>query len=379
VGGPLADVALEEALHRPHPPWFSLASPWYVFQSATAWGPASFWPALLASFLLSLIFFGCACVFVPRTWKDKTKSRGNAVRGYEWKYGSERRREAFRRKVIDHDPVAWLSLRERWQSVAIWILATFVAGGSLLLYCLGSDSEAWMAASYIIRLVSLALYIAVASQACRFFVDAGRNGLIELLLSSPLNEKEIVNGHARALVRQFGWPVLLITATGILVGILRRDAMVGASGQAFPLSILLSVLSGVTTLGNLIALAWYSMWLGMSSRNANLATLKALCFAQILPMMVISFGSSMLVMLIMIPQMIKSGGSAASSMGLWIQSLMLITNSTLSLVKDFAFWRWSRNKLYTSFRITAARGTEPARPAIPPLLQPAPAPPIITR
>jgi len=110
-----------------------------------------------------------------------------------------------------------------------------------------------------------------------------------------------------------------------------------------------------------------------------LGMLKALCFAQILPMMVISFGGSMLVMLIMIPQMIKSGGSAASSMGLWIQSLMLITNSTLSLVKDYAFWRWSRKKLYTSFRTTAARGTEPARPAIPPLLQPAPAPPIITR
>ena len=54
------------------------------------------------------------------------------------------------------------------------------------------------------------LYLWAASQACRFFVEARRSGLLELLVTAPLNDRQIVHGQWRALLRLFGLPVALL-------------------------------------------------------------------------------------------------------------------------------------------------------------------------
>ena len=64
--------------------------------------------------------------------------------------------------------------------------------------------------NWIGGLFILILYLWAASQACRFFVEARRSGLLELLLATPLNERQIVAGQWRALLRMFGLPVLLL-------------------------------------------------------------------------------------------------------------------------------------------------------------------------
>jgi hypothetical protein len=43
-------------------------------------------------------------------------------------------------------------------------------------------------------------------------VEARRSGLMELLVVTPLSGKEIVDGQWRALLRMFGWPVVLLLA-----------------------------------------------------------------------------------------------------------------------------------------------------------------------
>ena len=49
------------------------------------------------------------------------------------------------------------------------------------------------------------------------------------------------------------------------------------------------------TLFNLMALGWFGMWMGLTTRTANLATLKTILFVQVIPTLIITFGSGVVV------------------------------------------------------------------------------------
>src|SRR6185503_5651553 len=124
-------------------------------------------------------------------------------------------------------------------------------------------------------------YLGTASQASRFFVDARRSGLIELLLAAPLNGKEIVQGQWRALVRMFALPMILflvvraaeeVLSTQVTWGFMWTTG--GPGWEAMAMAIFTGLLTAVVTGANLIALCWFGMWMGMTSKNANFATLK---------------------------------------------------------------------------------------------------------
>src|SRR5205823_1599024 len=80
----------------------------------------------------------------------------------------------------------------------------------------------------------------------------------------------------------------------------------------------------LATAGNLIALCWFGMWMGMTSRTANLATLKTLLFVQIVPWLVIAFGSSMLIMAVMMPYFMRSNASPATGLS-WMAWYSLLS------------------------------------------------------
>ena len=46
--------------------------------------------------------------------------------------------------------------------------------------------------------------------------------------------------------------------------------------------------AALSTAANLLALCWFGMWMGMTSRSANLATLKTILFVEIIPWFVIA-------------------------------------------------------------------------------------------
>jgi hypothetical protein len=59
--------------------------------------------------------------------------------------------------------------------------------------------------------------------------------------------------------------------------------------------IVVAAAAGLTTVANRMALCWFGMWMGMTSRSANLATLKTILFVQVIPSFVIAFGTNMVV------------------------------------------------------------------------------------
>jgi hypothetical protein len=393
-----------------------------VLKAAGAWGSSDYWGALAVTHFLGWAMLAGACALVPHTWQERKKAGAgnNQAWAYAWRYGGARRRLRLRRKLIGQQPVAWLVCRERWQSLGLWVLAILLVGGfaSVLI---GTDATGiWMVWSWIGGLFCLLLYLWAASQACRFPLEARRSGLLELLLATPLTERQIVAGQWRALVRMFGLPVLLllgvqlatamlsqfgfqriatqaatvtssvvtnqngtVTSRAVVVGGTRaRPGKAGSSAAPAPrrltiptgsnalqvaASMAAAVAAALSTAANLLALCWFGMWMGMTSRSANLATLKTILFVQIIPWFAITFGVGIVAAMAMSGILIRSGPNPLASFVWWPIVSVLLT-AIVAVAKDIGFIVWSRNKLHSSFREEAARSLGQPRFVAPPPL-----------
>jgi hypothetical protein len=153
---------------------------------------------------------------------------------------------------------------------------------------------------------------------------------------------------------------------------------------ALATALLSSGASIAITSANLIALSWFGMWMGMTSKNNNLATLKTIVFVQVIPGLAITFVSALSLPLLIMPLLLKGGLSsnpsswAASKMMIWFPLVSVAVAAALNIAKDIGFVVWARRRLSTSFRDQAARSLSPFRPMRPPLVPPPiAAPPVI--
>jgi len=374
AGGPIVDVCVAGANRNAFRPFMTLASPAYVFVTAGRWSDMAFWSALLTSQATAGLLLSAACALTPRTWQEKaTKTLATRTGwSYWWRYGGEKRRLKLRRKLMDSSPILWLACRERWQSLAAWTMTLLVVG--LFIYALLAQvpTEAWMAWSYLGGGLTLMFYLAVASQAGRFFIEARRSGLVELLSATPLPAPELARSQWRALLRLFALPVALFLGVGLIAGMLSQAAwgglMSGAGGAApgLAFSFATAVSHTVVNAANLIALSWFGMWMGLTSRNANLATLKTLLFVQVIPWFIIVFASSaafgLLMFKFMVPSAVKGTAPNTTNLMLWYPLITTAVTGVLSLGKDVVFAVWARRKLYSDFRERVLTGSSPPRP-----------------
>ncbi len=428
VTGPLVDWGISEWRGVAFQATFSLASPVYVFAIASAWTPAPFWTGLAVNQIVGWGLLGLTSLFLPRAWQEKARS-SNVSRGlaYHWKFGGVKRRTALRRKLLAVNPVLWLTCRERWQAAVLWVICGVTAVTITVTYFLTDDFAVWMGWSFLGGLVTLVLYVVIASQASRFFIYAKRSGLLELLLATPLTAAQIVHGQWRALLRMFAVPIGLYLAAQLLATVMAYGASeefaasmptppappppmtvtnvtssnnttiistttstgvvvakpTGAMRFSFGsgdgpglLATVMMSLGAVVTLGaSLVALWWFGMWMGLTTKNANLATLKTLLFVQIIPWFAISFAVGMLVPMLIIPSLIAGGGGGAPTMVMtWFPLLSSAFTTALALAKDIGFILWSRKRLHAHLRDRAADiSSYILPPAIPQPTVPAPA------
>ena len=402
LGGPIADATFAAVMKRPFQPVCCLTSPAYVLVTASAWGRSPYWEALLLSETISWLALVLACLFVPHTWQERRSTGAGAARswGYRWKYGGARRRERIRRKLLEHQPMAWLACRERWQSLALWAVTVLTAAAFFAVLRRGRPSGAWIAWNYVGGLFTLVLYLWIASQAVRFLIEIRRSGMTELLLVSPISEREIITGQWRSALRMFGIPLVLLLLVQMAAAVLSQvtwhnvakqasaaassavtnqagvstNQVVVSSSSSFvvttrtttgwsPLGTvstrgelilagIVGIATGLATLGNLLALYWFGTWMGLTSRSANLGTLKAILFVQIIPWFVIAFAGTFGVGVLM---MSFSVAGRPGGFFIWWPVLSAAIPAALAIVKDVGFISWARKKLYSSFREQAAQ------------------------
>jgi hypothetical protein len=367
-GGTLADFFVGMAAGQKATRW-SLSSPFYVFTSAKAWSSSSFWPAVGITQVISWLLLGLASLVLPRAWQERPTRRTVATTrwSYAWRYGRPGRRARLRQKLLGRNAVLWLACRDRWQALGLWALAVLALLTFATLLAFNISAGAWVAERSFAVIFTIALYLWVASQSGKFFVEARRSGLIELMLATPLTVREVVQGQGRALLRMFGPPVALVVAVDLVTQFLaggptsQSAAMSrGASPDGFALFVTLvatTAASAILWIADLLAICWFGMWMGMTSKNNNLATLRTILLVQVLPWMGISFVS---LFPLFLPRLLLSGTNAGK-LADWYPLMTAIVPFLLTLGKDLAFLFWARGRLYSAFRTQAIKGVSTGR------------------
>ena len=357
--GPLADALVAAAMQNRFDPLFSLSSPAFLFVAANR---VNFWPSLATNLLIAGWLLVRTCIRLPVLWQEgKPGPAGISGRYARWvKYGTRERRAALRGKWMEVNPVTWLSVRERWHSTFLWLFTSLMAVSFIIVIGGGKmgDVTIW---KFFANAMILALYLGITSQACRFFVDSRRTGLLELLLVTPLSANKIIQGHWRALVQTFALPVTIILAAHMLATLTVNEFM--GMGTATNISgssrIVYWVVSAASTLvvgANLVALCWFGMWTGLKSKTTHQATLRSLLFVLIIPWFAIMFVSGLA-----FPLIAMSGTQGSRMSNPFFPIIVFGGISTLlSLAKDFGFTLWASRRLRAKFR-------EVAMPNLPPV------------
>lgn len=412
---------------------FGMADPAYLFTHAGAYRFPDFWPCLLIQNALAWAFLIAASLRAPRAWQEKSVAASASRPGLanRWRFGGPRLRLKLRRRLLAVDPLLWLALRDRWLPRLIWTLAVIVAllhattlavqfdnivhgtspwtsyssattnsassGGKVVFSSsttYGTNGSSSTAVSYgvsrsttgvalmvligisstVTWLFYLALYLWIASQAARFFVDAVRNGAMELLLVAPVNPAQIIRAQWFGLCRTYWFPVLSIALLRLAGGAL---AAMQTQGQGMDMSAYLfctAIMNVLTTIATLAAVAWYGMWMGLTNNKTSIAVLKTICYVIILPGIALWF--------VRIFAMFGSGFAGLANYPGMMLLLPALLTGVLVLCKDGFFIWLARRNFRARFRdeITRDRSAPKRPPAYippPPVMTPPPLPPLI--
>ena len=178
----------------------------------------------------------------------------------------------------------------------------------------------------------------VATEVSRQLAEDRQRGALELLLSTPLSVRDILQGHLLALRRQFQWPVVVVLSLFVLFMLAGLRDIYGERG----LWVWLWIAGMVMLVGDLAALYWVGMWQGLTARTPQRAGSGTL--AQILAIPWVGMALSLLVIsLLLIRREFEPS-----------EYLFLLLWVALGAAADIAFAGYARHKLLTHFREAAA-------------------------
>ena len=196
-----------------YPP-IALFSPVYAGQfavdAAFRTNPKLFWASLGAVHALSWWFVIGAILIVTRVWRQEPVERRQS-RLWLLRLGRTRRWQRRLGKRLATNPVYTIASRHRWPHWVFWALVGIV---TINIYWLTIGTRRNPGLYQFHQHFSSAMYfinrVWIAAMACSFFLEARRNGALELILTTPMDVRTLRRGRRRALIRLFFWPVLAI-------------------------------------------------------------------------------------------------------------------------------------------------------------------------
>jgi ABC-type transport system involved in multi-copper enzyme maturation permease subunit len=233
-----------------------------------------FWISLGLTHLWAWVMLWAACWALPRAWKarDSVTAWARWLEHWEqWVYGRGAERQRLRRRLLEVNPFLWILQRERGKAWYAWLYFGVV----LTVWLMGNlryDEVLIEVKSAVpgLMLIQAFLKVWVVSECATRLSEDRRMGAMELILTTPLEERGIIRGHWLALRRQF---LLSVVVFGLFeFWVLGRALGWEMAGVAV----------GVLGL-DLMALAWVGMWLGMSARGPNRAVVRTLGLVLLLP------------------------------------------------------------------------------------------------
>ena len=360
----------------------SLASPLSAFLQLQPGRSGTFWKSMGWVHAFGWFFLVAACVAAPRSWQEKAVRAPARTNHRRWPFSSPEKRAALRRRLFEGNPVRWLASHSSWKAGLTGVAFFLLLAVCPLVGWLDEWDTARQMAQFEGWLLSFLLVLAVASQAGQFFVRATQSGALELMLATPLPARAIAMGQWWALWRTFIVPALLLLALRISTQIIQMVQMwkavntsAGSGGVFFANNIVYQwvslLLSIVSFLAGLLAVAWFAMWMGVITRKLNMAVLKTLLFVYILPWFVLTFAQAIGFALFAFA--FRGGGGMGVS--IWIPQLV---GGGLGIGVDLLLFFIARKKLLLNFRETVAGAAGLGRPRrMPRAAPPPPLPPSV--
>lgn len=350
-------------------PVFFILSPGYDFVMAFdsnyngTTGLQIFYPSVGAVHGMAWLFLALSCVIVPRTWQDRPLSSSSVRRrlGWEiWVYGSTFKRARLRLRLLAENPFYWLTSRDLLKSRFVW---GFLGGvGLFWVWGLSFYPSDWKNASaycWTGFITHIVLKFWIAGEACHRFCLDRQSGALELLLSSPLSVRDILQGQLMSLRRQFAGPVVMVLFSDLIFLASENEADWTFYWVAWTTMLI----------ADLITLSWVGMWMGLTSRNSARAAAASIVRVLLLPWIAfLALLTMMTVSTLFFSRFMPRGFDGKLMICLWM---------IFGFVNNVIFGLWASRKLQTEFRMiatrrfetrTAAKVTPPATPMAQPLL-----------
>ena len=363
LGFPLIDGCVTAWRGGPFVFRFSLASPLEACLEANS-GRGAYWSSLGVVHAVSWGFLAWSCRHVRRRLDESDVVLSAAPRSLarRWRYGTPARRAAWRRRMLDRNPIAWLSSRDLWlRRVVGWVIVSgfalsIVAPIPIVRVAGPSGFAGWAVVIQIVStLLGLALALWVVIQASRFFVDGVQTRALEQILVTPVSVETVLQGQWVALQRAFLFPVLIVLVMKGCAAALQvyqfwglsqsQSAGAGLPFNFFSYQMVLAGFGVVQFVTGLLALAWFGMWMGLTSRKVPVAVIKAVVFVKILPAFVFSFGQGLLMLTIAFAQWPS-----------WIPAVLL---GSAAVGLDLFFIRFARARLRARVREVVTQAGRP--------------------
>ena len=181
---------------------------------------------------------------------------------------------------------------------------------------------------------------AMAVDASKAFSEDRRSGLLELVLTTPMNSGEIVRGKILALKRQYLMPIALVVFIDIILFI----SGIPYTGRADLWMLLLVGGCGIGFLvADLYVMAWAGLWFGLKTNNTWRAVRQTVLFVLILPWCI-----WLMCMALLGGLSNGSFGSDAGLLGFGVAIVMFATNYV-------GMVGWASNHLNDDFRMAVER------------------------
>lgn len=318
---------------------FSAAEVWDAGLATLGWGAA----LLLVAF--RMVGVGGQ---EDRTVVERLRSRLAAAR----RWGSSLAGRRLRGQWLDKDPSAWLVLRDRDAARLMWSFLG-VLGFLASVFC-WFWGTVWIRPGVIYLLAVVCLvglsWLSLYTVGRRIGEDR-RSGVLELLLTTGLSPREIVEGQRRGVRRMF-WPVVMgvfrVLFLLSLGSLLLRGEVGGWAWSSFLLAWI--VLSGF--LHGVLNADIRVMWISLNSARPALAVFKA-------------FGEFGGIAVGMLPSLFMFGGELLIQFliqfpsGLWLEWFFIcavgLTALVTILVNRYLFgWKTIEKRLIAEFRSIAA-------------------------
>lgn len=284
--------------------------------------------ALLVPHALGWLLIGAASCLVPRSWTraaNAVPARPAASPG-PTKYPPQDLPPGM---IEPAKPLLTLAL-------LVMICAVVLAGALL--------GPPWMkarAAQATILLMHSVLKFQAATQSSRLLAGQRRSGELELLLTTPYDEEEIVRGCLLELKRSLFWPVLFalgIDLGFLILGLCRAGL---GYGMGWAAAVVVEVL---WLLVNLYSLSWVGLFLGLRLASPAKAAGLAIFYVVLLPLLVMSS-------LAALGAMLEPGRGLG---GVMSPTVVLIFVFSLLFCNSY-FTGWAINELRDRFRFLAAQ------------------------